>query len=81
VIKVEVPSGEVTRRLTPLLPGTSVSFTHATVNRNERSLTLDMRRPEGRDIFLKLAAIAVVIGDRNFRPFASEYNRGGTANP
>ncbi len=61
VVKVEVPSGEVTRRLTPLLPDTSVSFTHATVNRNKRSLTLDMRRPEGRDIFLKLAAQSDIV--------------------
>src|SRR5438876_5805389 len=56
VIKVEVPGGEVGRQLTPLLPGTKTSFNHATVNRNKRSLTLDVRRPGGREIFLRLAA-------------------------
>src|SRR5881409_265688 len=56
VIKVELPGGEVGRSLTPLLPGTRTSFIHATVNRNKRSLTLDVRCAEGREIFLKLAA-------------------------
>jgi formyl-CoA transferase len=55
VIKIELPGGEVGRELTPLLPGTSISWGHATVNRNKRSLTLDVRRREGREIFLGLA--------------------------
>ena len=40
--------------LPPLLPGgePTLSFMHATVNRNKRSLTLDLRQPEGRDLFL-----------------------------
>ncbi len=67
VIKVEHPSGEVARRVPPLLPGTSLSFMHATVNRNKRNLTLDLRAPEGREIFLKLAATADVVVE-NFRP-------------
>ena len=44
-----------------------VSFLHATVNRNKRSLTLDLRRDEGREIFLKLAAVSDVVV-QNFRP-------------
>ena len=53
----------------PYLTGESgrISFLHATVNRNKRSLTLDLRRGEGRLIFLKLAARADVIV-QNFRP-------------
>jgi formyl-CoA transferase len=39
----------------------------ATVNRNKRSLTLDLKRPEGREIFLKLAARSDVVLE-NFRP-------------
>jgi formyl-CoA transferase len=67
VVKVELPGGEMARRAPPLLPGTSISFMHATVNRNKRSVTLDLRRPEGRDVFLRLAARADVVVE-NFRP-------------
>jgi len=67
VIKVEHPAGEVARRVPPLLPGTSLSFMHATVNRNKRSFTLDLRADEGRALFLKLAETADVVVE-NFRP-------------
>jgi formyl-CoA transferase len=69
VIKVEMPGGEIGRRLPPFLPGlkTAVSIFHATVNRNKRSLTLDLRRPEGRDIFLRLAEGSDIVLE-NFRP-------------
>jgi formyl-CoA transferase len=69
VIKVEDPGGEVCRRLPPFLPDASggVSFAQATVNRNKRSLTLDLRKPDGRAIFLKLAARADIVV-QNFRP-------------
>ncbi len=66
VIKVELPGGEVGRHLSPLLPGTRTSFVHATVNRNKRSLTLDVRRAEGREIFLRLAARSDVVVE-NFK--------------
>ncbi len=69
VIKVEHPAGEISRRSPPFLPGTDapVSFMHATVNRNKRSLCLDLRHPEGRDLFLSLARKADVVIE-NFRP-------------
>jgi formyl-CoA transferase len=69
VIKVEPPEGEVARRLPPLLPGTRrpLSFMHATVNRNKRSLTLDLRQPAGRDALLRLLRRADVFVE-NFRP-------------
>jgi formyl-CoA transferase len=69
VIKVEAVDGEVARKLPPYLTGEPgrISFLHATVNRNKRSLTLDLRRDEGRRIFLELAARADVIV-QNFRP-------------
>jgi len=66
VVKVEIPSGDVGRALFPMLPGTDVSFAHATVNRNKRGLTLDVRRAKGRDVFLDLAARADVIVE-NFK--------------
>jgi formyl-CoA transferase len=64
VIKVETPQGDVTRRLPPLL--TKVSFAHGTINRNKRSLSLDLGRPEGSGIFLKLAAKADIVVE-NFK--------------
>ncbi len=66
VIKVEIPSGDVARAISPMLPGTDVSFAHATVNRNKRALTLDVRRADGRDVFLELAAQTDVIVE-NFK--------------
>jgi formyl-CoA transferase len=69
VIKVEAVDGEVARKLPPYLTGEPgrIGFLHATVNRNKRSLTLDLRHDEGCKIFLKLAERADVIV-QNFRP-------------
>jgi formyl-CoA transferase len=71
VIKVEHPAGEVARRSPPLLPGTKppVSFMQATLNRNKRSLTLDLHAPRGREIFLDLCGRADLVIE-NFRPGA-----------
>jgi crotonobetainyl-CoA:carnitine CoA-transferase CaiB-like acyl-CoA transferase len=69
VIKVEAIDGEVARKLPPFITGSDgrISFLHATVNRNKRSLTLDLRRDQGREIFLQLAARSDLIV-QNFRP-------------
>jgi formyl-CoA transferase len=69
VVKVEHPQGEIARRAPPFLPGSDppVSFMHATVNRNKRSLALDLRRPEGLEVFLELAERCDVLIE-NFRP-------------
>ena len=69
VVKIELPEGEVARRLPPFLPGTNppLSFMHAHVNRNKRSLCLDLRADEGRAVFLDLARLADVV-IQNFRP-------------
>jgi crotonobetainyl-CoA:carnitine CoA-transferase CaiB-like acyl-CoA transferase len=71
VVKIELPGGEVTRRIPPFLPSSSVSYLHATVNRNKRSVTLDLRQPEGKEIFLRLAQNADIIVE-NFRPGTME---------
>lgn len=55
VIKVEIPTGDVARALMPL-PDTDVSLMHATVNRNKRSISLDMTSDDGRQTILDLAA-------------------------
>ncbi len=44
-----------------------IALSHQTVNRNKRSLSLDLRRVEGRDIFLQLAAGADIVLE-NFKP-------------
>lgn len=69
VVKVEHPRGEMARWAPPALPGTDppVGFMQATVNRNKRSLTLDLKQPEGRTIFLALAGRSDVVVE-NFRP-------------
>ena len=69
IIKVELPDGEISRTIPPFLPGTHppISTMHATVNRNKRSLSLDLRKPEGSEIFLKLAARSDIVLE-NFRP-------------
>jgi formyl-CoA transferase len=73
VIKVELPQGEVARHLPPFLRGTDppLSSVHATVNRNKRSLCLDLRTASGRDVLLRLAERADVLVE-NFRPGALE---------
>jgi formyl-CoA transferase len=40
---------------------------HATVNRNKRSLSLDLRRERGREIFLQLAGASDIVVE-NFKP-------------
>ena len=69
VTKVEHPQGEIARRSPPFLPGTDPpqSFMHATVNRNKRSLSLDLRRDRGREIFLQLARVSDIVVE-NFKP-------------
>ena len=54
VIKVEPPKGEMGRATPPIRNGESVSF--VALNRNKRSLVLDLKRPEAADILRKLAA-------------------------
>jgi formyl-CoA transferase len=66
VIKVEAPDGEVTRRLPPDLPGTNLGYVNQAVNRNKRSLTLDLHAADDRTIFLDLVATADIVVE-NFR--------------
>jgi formyl-CoA transferase len=66
VIKVERPgTGDELRRWR--LHGGDTSLLFRTLARNKRSITLDLRRPEGRDIALRLAERTDVVLE-NFRP-------------
>jgi formyl-CoA transferase len=69
VVKVEHPAGEVSRRSPPFLPGTNppLSFMHEIVNRNKRSLALDLHGDAGRALFVRLAAKSDIVIE-NFRP-------------
>jgi len=66
VIKVEEPTiGDPTRRSPPIIDGQSAPF--AQVNRNKKSIAIDLKKPEGRDVFLKLASAADCVLEQ-FRP-------------
>jgi formyl-CoA transferase len=67
VIKCEVPAGEMSRHMPVTVPGSSLSFLNQAVNRNKRSLSLDLRQPAGRRLFLALAARSDVVIE-NFLP-------------
>ena len=65
VIKIEDRKGELGRYLEPMIKDTSALF--YTVNRNKRSMGLDLKKPEGKEIFKKLVADADIVVDQ-FRP-------------
>lgn len=57
VIKVESPAGDYVREMTwPIVEG--VSLMHLHLNRGKRSITLDLKSPEGKAIYKDLVASA-----------------------
>jgi alpha-methylacyl-CoA racemase len=66
VVKVEDPAGGDWLRHLPPLRGEQSDAWHA-LNRNKRSIALDLRRPEGAAAFLRLASRAEVVLE-SFRP-------------
>ena len=75
VIKIEAPEGGDTSRVASVLPGHPSSF-FETNNRGVKSVTLNLKVPEGREILRKLVARADIFG-QNFRPGAAEKNGFG----
>src|SRR5215467_7492961 len=75
VIKIEVPEGGDSSRVSSVLPGHPSSF-FETNNRGVKSLTLNLKAAEGRQILHKLVARADIFG-QNFRPGAAEKNGFG----
>ena len=64
VIKVEMPGrGDFTRRIAPFSHGESLYF--LSVNRNKRSIALDLKSPEGKEVFRRLAAKADILVENN----------------
>jgi CoA:oxalate CoA-transferase len=65
VIKIERLGGEETRKNPPVVRGQSIYFT--VYNRGKKSICLDMRTPEGKQIFTDLVRKSDVVLE-NFRP-------------
>src|SRR5882724_11177708 len=66
VIKIEEPKiGDPTRRSPPMIDAQSAPF--AQVNRNKKSIAIDLKHAEGRAIFMKLASTADCVLEQ-FRP-------------
>jgi crotonobetainyl-CoA:carnitine CoA-transferase CaiB-like acyl-CoA transferase len=66
VIKVEQPNGgDFMREIGPFVDGQSLFW--AVEGRGRRSITIDLRAPEGQDLFRRLAATADAVVE-NFRP-------------
>jgi len=75
VIKVELPGeGDFMRTMGPFVPvddAPDYSLSWAVEGRGRRGVTCDLRRPEGRELFKRLAATADVVCE-NFRPGTME---------
>ena len=66
VIKVEIPGkGDDTRAMGPIKNGASMYY--ANVNRNKKGVTLNLKAPEGKELFRELVKKADVVVE-NYRP-------------
>ncbi len=75
IIKVEAPEGDNVRHVGPMKNrGMGHMFLH--LNRNKKSIVLDLKQPAGRDALLKIAAKADVL-IYNIRPQAMQRLRLG----
>ncbi len=75
VIKIEVPGIGDNSRGSTVLPGMPSTY-FETNNRGVKSVTLNLKTEEGREILKKLVATADIFG-QNFRPGAAEKNGFG----
>ncbi|MEW8958175.1 MAG: CoA transferase [Moorella sp. (in: firmicutes)] len=65
VIKIEAPEGDEARNFGPFVKGESAYF--MSINRNKRSMVLNLKDPRGREILKELVRQADVLVE-NFRP-------------
>jgi crotonobetainyl-CoA:carnitine CoA-transferase CaiB-like acyl-CoA transferase len=70
VIKVEPPAGDTMRKTGETFIGDDAAY-FLTLNRNKRSIVLDLTTPEGQAIARKLAAQVDIVAE-NFRPGVAE---------
>src|ERR1700709_1136174 len=75
VIKIEVPEGGDNSRGSTVFPGFPSTY-FETNNRGVKSVTLNLKAKEGREILRKRAPTADMVG-QNFRPGAAEKNGFG----
>ena len=75
VIKIEVPEAGDNSRGSTVLPGLPSTY-FETNNRGVKSVTLNLKTGEGREILRKLVVTADIFG-QNFRPGAAEKNGFG----
>ena len=61
VIKIEPPQGDETRLWGPPFDAEGISAYFAGINRNKRTMALDLAKPAGRDVLLKLLDDADVL--------------------
>jgi crotonobetainyl-CoA:carnitine CoA-transferase CaiB-like acyl-CoA transferase len=66
IIKIEPPAGDETRDWAPVLAETGSAYFNG-ANRNKRSLGLDLTKPRGRDVLMRLLSNADVLIE-NFKP-------------
>lgn len=87
VIKIENPhtGGDIARQSGPFFLGDNDSEFFQTFNRGKKSLTLDLKQPEGREVFAKLVASADIVvnnlrGDQPAK-LGLDYDALGRINP
>ena len=83
VIKIEPPGGEETRKHPPMVRGQSVYF--SVYNRGKKSVCLDLRNRQGKEVFAALVEKADIVLE-NFRPgvmraMGFDYERLRALNP
>lgn len=70
VIKIETPEGDGTRKFPPHIhKGMSMYF--MAYNRNKKSMVIDLKSPEGKELFYDMVKNADIVWD-NFRPGVKE---------